>query len=72
MFVLQLVVQYIRQGNKEVLAEAQRIGQYGSTDVIDDPRDLANRIFCTAYMGTVNSSTETRARCAGPGVKGQV
>lgn len=29
-----------------------------------DPRELASRIFYTAYMGTANSSAETRQRAA--------
>ncbi|GAX84189.1 hypothetical protein CEUSTIGMA_g11612.t1 [Chlamydomonas eustigma] len=58
----QLVVQYISQGNEQVLADARRIGQYGPDEAVDDAQKLAGRIFCTAYMGTVNSSTETRSR----------
>jgi NAD+ synthase (glutamine-hydrolysing) len=55
-------VQFIAQGNEQVLADARRIGQYGPEEVVDDAQKLANRIFCTAYMGTVNSSAETRSR----------
>ncbi len=58
----QLVVQYIAQGSEEVLAEAKRIGQYGPNEAVDDAQKLANRIFATTYMGTVNSSLDTRAR----------
>ena len=29
-----------------------------------DPRELANRIFVTCYMGTENSSEETKKRAA--------
>ncbi|KAG1675369.1 hypothetical protein FOA52_012288 [Chlamydomonas sp. UWO 241] len=58
----QLVVQYAAQGSEEVAAEARRIGQYGPNEKIDDAQALANRIFVTAYMGSVNSSRETRDR----------
>lgn len=34
----------------------------GSTYVPDDHRELCNRIFYTSYMGTENSSAETRQR----------
>ena len=42
-----------------------RIGQYDANDSITDAKELANRIFCTVYMGTENSSaaTKERARC---------
>lgn len=33
-----------------------------SSYIPSDPREFANRIFCTAYMGTENSSAETRQR----------
>lgn len=29
-----------------------------------DPRELASRLFYTAYMGTTNSSADTRQRAA--------
>ena len=32
--------------------------------VPSDPRELANRIFVTCYMGSENSSEETRKRAA--------
>uniref|UniRef100_A0A061S1R4 Glutamine-dependent NAD(+) synthetase n=2 Tax=Tetraselmis sp. GSL018 TaxID=582737 RepID=A0A061S1R4_9CHLO len=61
-FMCQLAVKAIAEGDKNVEADARRIGQYGDSDSIDDPRELANRIFVTVYMGTVNSSTETQER----------
>lgn len=39
-----------------------RIGGYGPTDAVDDPQALAHRVFATVYMGTSNSSKETRER----------
>ena len=58
----QLAVKAIQEGDKTVEADARRIGQYGSDELIDDPKELANRLFVTVYMGTVNSSTETQDR----------
>jgi len=46
-----------------VLSDARRIGQYKEGERVDDPRELAGRLFTTVYMGSVNSSQETRDRC---------
>lgn len=48
----------------KVIADARRIAgePEDSTWVPTDPRDLANRIFHTCYMGTENSSADTRKR----------
>lgn len=46
-----------------VLADVQRI--VGDTAYIPtDPQDLAGKLFTTCYMGTENSSQETRSRAA--------
>lgn len=46
-----------------VLADIQRV--VGQHDYIPrDPRELANRLFTTCYMGSENSSNETRNRAA--------
>lgn len=60
--MLQLVVKSIAIGDKDVLADALRIGQYSADQEVTDPRDFASRIFCTVYMGTNNSSKETQVR----------
>lgn len=39
-----------------------RVGQYDAEEEVTDAKELAGRIFATVYMGTVNSSGETRAR----------
>ena len=57
-----MVVEYIARGSEEVRSEAVRIGQYAPGETVESARELAGRIFCTAYMGTVNSSSETRSR----------
>ncbi len=59
----QMVVKEAQAGNAQVIADVQRI-------VGDDsytPRyaaELASRLFFTCYMGTSNSSRETRRRAA--------
>lgn len=50
--------------DKQVIADARRMtGETeDSTYVPSDPREFCNRIFHTCYMGTENSSAETRRR----------
>jgi NAD+ synthase (glutamine-hydrolysing) len=59
-------VEFSRKGrtDRQVISDARRMTGEGedSTYVPLDPRDLANRIFHTCYMGTENSSNETRQR----------
>lgn len=47
-----------------VIADVRRITgeEPGSTYVPSDPKEFANRIFHTCYMGTENSSPATRKR----------
>lgn len=59
---MQLVVKAIFNGDEQVLSDARRIGKYSPEEAVNDPQDLANRIFVTVYLGTVNSSEETRSR----------
>ncbi|KAJ9118732.1 hypothetical protein QFC22_003953 [Naganishia vaughanmartiniae] len=49
---------------QQVIADARRIAQEeeGSSYIPSDPREFANRIFHTCYMGTENSSPATRKR----------
>lgn len=61
--LLQLVVRAIESGDKIVLSDAHRIGQYKEGEAIE-VQDLANRLFHTVFMGTENSSGDTRRRCA--------
>lgn len=60
----RLVCEAAQNGNKQVIADARRLanedpeGDY----VPSDPREFCGRIFHTCYMGTENSSKETRKR----------
>lgn len=50
--------------DKQVIADARRMtGEPDDSSYIpSDPREFCNRIFHTCYMGTENSSVETRRR----------
>ncbi|EIN09648.1 glutamine-dependent NAD(+) synthetase with GAT domain-containing protein [Punctularia strigosozonata HHB-11173 SS5] len=60
----RLVAEAASRGDENVIADARRMtGEPAeSTYVPTDPREFCNRIFHTCYMGTENSSTETRGR----------
>ncbi|KAL4252138.1 Glutamine-dependent NAD(+) synthetase [Abortiporus biennis] len=60
----RLVAESARKGDQAVIADARRIAgePEESKYVPEDPREFANRIFHTCYMGTENSSDETRKR----------
>lgn len=57
----RLVVAAIKEGNSTVLADLQLLVK-DPTFVPETPQDIANRLFYTSFMGTVNSSLETRLR----------
>ncbi|XP_076445910.1 glutamine-dependent NAD(+) synthetase-like [Babylonia areolata] len=58
-----LVVEAVSNGRKSVLTDVQRV--VGQSDYVPkDPRELAGLIFTTCYMGSENSSNETRNRAA--------
>jgi NAD+ synthase (glutamine-hydrolysing) len=59
---MQLALKAIAAGDATVLADARRIGQYSPGEAVGDAAELAGRLFHTVYMGTVNSSAETRNR----------
>jgi NAD+ synthase (glutamine-hydrolysing) len=61
---LRLSLQDLLSTDKQVIADARRItGEPEDSSYIpSDPREFANRIFHTCYMGTENSSVETRRR----------
>lgn len=50
--------------DEQVIADARRIANEpeDSTYIPEDPREFSGRIFHTCYMGTENSSSETRER----------
>lgn len=57
----QMVAAEAQAGNEEVIADARRI--VGDDDYVpSDPAEFAGRILYTCYMGTENSSPETRRR----------
>lgn len=58
----QLVTKAVDAGDKLVEADARRVGQYKEGEKIGTAQELANRIFTTVYMGTVNSGSETKNR----------
>ncbi|KAF0524580.1 glutamine-dependent NAD synthetase with GAT domain-containing protein [Gigaspora margarita] len=60
----RLVVEAASNGDNQVIVDARRItGEKEDSDYVPtDPNELANRIFHTCYMGTINSSKETRER----------
>ncbi|KAF8265066.1 glutamine-dependent NAD synthetase with GAT domain-containing protein [Lactarius quietus] len=60
----RLAVEAARTGNAQVIADARRIvGEpEGSEYVPTDARELCGRILHTCYMGTENSSADTRRR----------
>jgi len=41
-----------------------RVGQYSEGEQVGSAKEFAGRVFTTAYMGTQNSSAETRRRAA--------
>ncbi|KAF8967658.1 hypothetical protein BDZ97DRAFT_1903242 [Flammula alnicola] len=60
----RLVAQAAARGDIQVIADARRIaGEPEDSEYLPtDPTEFANRIFHTCYMGTENSSAETRRR----------
>ncbi|KAK7687710.1 glutamine-dependent NAD(+) synthetase [Cerrena zonata] len=60
----RLVAESARKGDQAVIADARRIAgePQDSTYLPSDPLDFANKVFHTCYMGTENSSAETRGR----------
>lgn len=57
----QLVVADVQAGNQQALADIRQLTG-DETYFPDDPVEFASRILHTCYMGTSNSSKETRAR----------
>lgn len=58
-----MIVDSVSKGDAQVLSDIRKIvgdGEYVPTD----PKQLCNTILVTCYMGTENSSTETKARAA--------
>ena len=60
----RLVVDAAKAGNQVVIKDLRKVAgePEDSTWLPATPRELCNRIFYTCYMGTTNSSSETRRR----------
>lgn len=60
----RLVVSACRDGNDTVIADMRRIvGEPTDSEWLPDtPQELCGKILHTCYMGTINSSKETRSR----------
>eukprot|EP00249_Psilotum_nudum_P015514 c25368_g1_i1 orf=97-2295(+) len=58
----QLVIKAIENGDSQVQADAVRIGHYQKGELPKCPKEFANKIFHTVYMGSENSSEDTRSR----------
>ncbi|CAD1809308.1 Glutamine-dependent NAD(+) synthetase [Candida parapsilosis] len=51
----------VKSNNEQVLADARALTR-DSSFTPKTPQELAKKIFCTSFMGTKNSSSETRSR----------
>jgi NAD+ synthase (glutamine-hydrolysing) len=63
----QLVVRGCATGDSQVINDARRVAGAGPSEsnyVPTDAREFCRRVFHTCYMGTQNSTAETRARAA--------
>jgi NAD+ synthase (glutamine-hydrolysing) len=58
----QLVTKAAREGDEVVAMDIRRIAQLAPNAPIPSANELAELIFTTVYLGTDNSSAETRAR----------
>ena len=54
----------VQAGNKQAEEDARRVGQYSPSEKVESAQQLAGRLLTTVYMGTVNSSRETKDRAA--------
>lgn len=61
---MRLVFDAVQEGNEQVIKDMRRVcaEPENSTWNPHNTRDLCNRVFHTCYMGTQNSSDETRSR----------
>ncbi|XP_077985397.1 glutamine-dependent NAD(+) synthetase-like [Glandiceps talaboti] len=57
----RLVCDAVSNGNVDVLHDVQKLVD-DSTYIPVHPKELANKLFTTCYMGTVNSSADTKER----------
>lgn len=57
-----LVVKEAKEGNQQVLNDLRKIARSEDDWIPEKPQDIASKIFHTCFMGTENSSKETRGR----------
>ncbi|KAG7891422.1 hypothetical protein KL905_000014 [Ogataea polymorpha] len=58
----RLVVQACKEGNQRVIEDVQAVANMPQGWIPSSPQVLAGKIFHTCYMGTKNSSVDTRSR----------
>ncbi|GME95807.1 unnamed protein product [Ambrosiozyma monospora] len=58
----RLVVEACEAGNAQVIKDAQLVANMPEGWIPSTPQELSGKIFHTCYMGTKNSSSETRSR----------
>ncbi|CDO93851.1 unnamed protein product [Kluyveromyces dobzhanskii CBS 2104] len=58
----RLVVKEAAEGNEQVIKDARRLARMNDEWIPSSPQELANKLFNTCFMGTENSSKETRTR----------
>ncbi|MCJ1447106.1 MAG: glutamine-dependent NAD(+) synthetase [Stictis urceolatum] len=58
----RLVVEAVQRGDEQVIKDAQRLAGEETGWVPTTPQEFCNRVFHTCFMGSKNSSMETRQR----------
>lgn len=58
----RLVVKASAEGNQQVINDARKITRSADDWIPATPQELANKMFHSCFMGTENSSIETRSR----------
>ena len=58
----RIVVGECADGNQTVIEDARRLAKEEAPYIPTDPKEFCNRILSTCYMGTDNSSDDTRRR----------
>ncbi|SMN18434.1 similar to Saccharomyces cerevisiae YHR074W QNS1 Glutamine-dependent NAD(+) synthetase, essential for the formation of NAD(+) from nicotinic acid adenine dinucleotide [Maudiozyma saulgeensis] len=58
----RLVIKEIGEGNEQVLNDVRKITRSADDWIPKHPQEIASTIFHTCFMGTKNSSSETRKR----------
>ncbi|XBW35666.1 hypothetical protein QEN19_001237 [Hanseniaspora menglaensis] len=57
-----LVFKAIKDGNKKVLSDLQKVSKQSLEWIPESPEQISDKLFHTCYMGTSNSSKETKDR----------